>query len=201
MDKNRRHFWSILLSWLVGVALYVGLVLHAGIWNILANTRILRHLITGGIIRHHDKQIGLISGLPDQMYYVRCIQPVHWFLVALAALLFLVVWVLKANQMRLIANHCGLKRTFAQSWQAFTRGYFFERVWPFGIGDAAAVSALEPEDAELPRAYAAVFLQKVFYLGLLRIPCKNYFSSNGLMLLVLLLLVAFFDRYNLPFWQ
>ena len=68
----------------------------AGVWNILANTRILDLLTRGGIVALTDTDQGLVYGVPDPQYYVASQDPVDWDLVLLAGLMFLTMWGVKA---------------------------------------------------------------------------------------------------------
>src|SRR5215831_2581346 len=96
-DRRRvDRVWSYTFSYVLGVGLLFALIWSSGIWNFLANTRILSLLIDGGIVSYHDAQTGFIRGVPDLKYYLKSQDPVKWGLVEGAALLFILFWVIKA---------------------------------------------------------------------------------------------------------
>src|SRR6516164_10282041 len=100
-DRRRvDRIWSYTFSYLLGVGLLVALIWSSGVWNFLANTRLLSVLIDGGVVSYHDAQTGLIRGVPDLKYYLKSQDPVKWGLIEGAALLFLVFWIIKAVQFR-----------------------------------------------------------------------------------------------------
>ena len=53
---------SLTLPWLVSITLLGFLAVAGGLWNLVANTRVLNLMIEGGVVRFHDKQIGPIDG-------------------------------------------------------------------------------------------------------------------------------------------
>src|SRR5687768_17496109 len=76
------------LAYLVA-AVALGLLVHfGGIWNVLANTRLLDVLGRGGIIAITDTDQGLVQGIPSAEYYLLATQPIDWELLVVAACLF-----------------------------------------------------------------------------------------------------------------
>lgn len=85
-----------LLAYLVGALLLGSLVAWGGVWDMLANTRLLDLLIRGGIVRLHDGGAGVIDGVPALTYWVSSQDPINGQLLLLAAGLFVLFWVIKA---------------------------------------------------------------------------------------------------------
>src|SRR5262249_33988046 len=90
--------WSYAFSYLLGAFLLVTLIYFSGVWNFLANTRLLSVLINTGIVSYHDALSGFIKGVPDLKYFLKSQDPVKWGLVELAGLVFLIFWLIKAVQ-------------------------------------------------------------------------------------------------------
>jgi uncharacterized membrane protein YbhN (UPF0104 family) len=158
-----RGLWaSFALSYLVGFGLIALLVHFAGIWNVLANTRILDLLTRGGIVALTDADQGLVYGVPDPQYYVASRDPVDWDLVLLAGLMFLAMWGVKSVQFHGLARFAGIDGSLGQHTRAYIYGRGINRILPFGIGNVAAASALEGQGADHGRASSALFLVSVF---------------------------------------
>jgi Lysylphosphatidylglycerol synthase TM region len=159
----RRGLWpSFALSYLIGFGLIALLVYYAGIWNILANTRILDLLTRGGIVALTDADQGLVYGVPDTEYYVASQDPVDWDLVLIAGLLFLVMWGIKSLQFHELARFAGVDGAIGQHTRAYLYGRGINRVFPYGIGNVAAASALEGQGADRGRVPSVLFLAQVF---------------------------------------
>ena len=60
--------WSYTYSYLLGAFLLIALIWSGGVWNFLANTRLLSVLIDAGVVSYHDAQGGFIRGVPDLKY-------------------------------------------------------------------------------------------------------------------------------------
>jgi hypothetical protein len=154
--------WSFALAYLVGIGLIVLLVHYAGVWNILANTRVLDLLARGGIVAVTDMDQGLVYGIPDTDYYVASQDPVDWDLVLVAALLFLAMWGVRAVQFHALARFAGIDGSIGQHARAYVYGKGINRLLPFGVGNVAAASALEAQGAERGRVSSILFLAAVF---------------------------------------
>ena len=153
---------SFALSYLVGFGL-IGLLIHfAGVWNILANTRILDLLSRGGIVAITDQDQGLVYGVPDPQYYVAANDPVDWDLVLLAGLLFLLMWAVQCAAFHGLARFAGIGGSIGQHARAYVYGKGVNRVLPYGVGDVAAAGALEGQGAERGRVSSVLFLASVF---------------------------------------
>jgi uncharacterized membrane protein YbhN (UPF0104 family) len=153
---------SFLLSYLAGFALIGALVHYGGIWNVLANTRLLDPLMDGGIVALTDQDSGFVQGVPDLEYYIRSQDPVDWGLVLLAAGLFLALRLLKAYQFHALARFAGVDGSLRQHGRAYLFGYGIGRMLPFDVGSVAGASALEAQGTPLTRGMQVVFLARLF---------------------------------------
>lgn len=174
-DESRRKtgrggvFASFSLSHLIAILLLAGLVYQAGIWNILANTRLLDPLIEGGVIRYHDGNIGLVDGVADQEHYLKSQDPIDYRLVGLAALIYFLYWAVKGVQFHGVARFVGLKGTCGQHARAWLYGQGVARFFPLRFGDTATGMALEGqgEDPEPVRQTFAVMATLVVIFEIL----------------------------------
>src|SRR3954447_11651360 len=73
--------WSYTFSYLLGIGLLAALIWSSGVWNFLANTRLLSVLIDAGIVSYRDAQTGIIRGVPDLKYFLKSQDPIKWGLV------------------------------------------------------------------------------------------------------------------------
>ena len=136
------------LSWIVAAVLLAALVLAGGIWNQLANTRVLSLMIEGGVVRYHDKQIGFIPGVPELKYFMASQDPVAWSLVLLAIALMLGYWFLKSIQFHQIAAAMGSRASVGTHSRAFLFGQGLNRWLPFHQGDVGTLLALRQEGCD-----------------------------------------------------
>ena len=90
---------SLTLPWLVSITLLGFLAVAGGLWNLVANTRVLNLMIEGGVVRFHDKQIGPIDGVPELKYFIASQDPIAWPLLALALVCMACFWLLKGLQL------------------------------------------------------------------------------------------------------
>jgi uncharacterized membrane protein YbhN (UPF0104 family) len=98
---------ALALPWVICLTLLAFLAAAGGLWNLVANTRLLNLMIEGGVVRFHDKQIGPIDGVPELKYFVASQDPIVWPLLLLALLLMVVFWSLKGLQMRYLVQKGG----------------------------------------------------------------------------------------------
>src|SRR5262245_54396513 len=103
---------TFFLSYLLGFASLGVLIWASGIWNFLANTRLLDLLIKGGVVALRDDQPGFILGVPDLSYYVKSQDPIDWPLIFVAIGIFLVFWWIKAVQYHGFARFSGVPGSF-----------------------------------------------------------------------------------------
>src|SRR5262249_33692783 len=114
--------WSYTFSYLLGAFLLVALIWSSGVWNFLANTRLLSVLIDSGVVSYHDAQTGFIRGVPDLKYFLKSQDPIKWGLVEGAAFLFLIFWLIKAAQFHGLCQFTGVSGTFTQHARAYLEG-------------------------------------------------------------------------------
>lgn len=155
---------SFTLAYLLAFVLIAGLVLAAGAWNVLANTRIMAALIAAGILPLGEDDPGIGPGVPSVNLWIRSQELITWPLVLLAAGLFVVVAVLKGLQFHRIARFVGIEGSFGQHVRAYLYGHGLSRMLPYRVGEVAWASALEAQGATLPRAARLVFIFKGFLL-------------------------------------
>ena len=151
------------LGYVIAAALMTTLVIAGGIWNQLANTRLLSPLIEGGVVRYHDKQIGPIPGVPELKYYVMSQDPVAWLLVLVAVALMLGYWTLKTIQFHVTSRALGSDAGLGDDSRAYLYGQSMNRWFPYYLGDLAtglALGAREGSDNE--RYIGTVYLSRCF---------------------------------------
>ncbi|MDH3590811.1 MAG: flippase-like domain-containing protein [Planctomycetota bacterium] len=144
-------FASFGLSYLLGLLLLAALVYHAGVWNVLANTRLLDPLVEVGVIRYHDGNLGVVDGVEDQKHYLRSQDPIDYRLVLLAALIYFAYWGVKGLKYHGVARFVGLKGSAGRHARARLYGDGLGIFFPFRFGEAATAAALEAEGEEPER--------------------------------------------------
>jgi glycosyltransferase AglD len=154
--------WSYTFSYLLGAALLALLIWSAGVWNFLANTRLLSVLIDAGVVAYNDSQVGAIKGVPDLGYYLKSQDPVKWGLVEGAALIFLVFWLIKAAQFHGFCQFVGVRGTFTQHARPYLEGIGLNRLLPYNQGMVRMVRFMEGQGAPADRVMQAVFLAELF---------------------------------------
>lgn len=152
----------MLLSWTTGIAMLVALVHFGGVWNILANTRLLDPLIRGGIIAQTDMDEGFIYGIPDQQYYLAAKDAIDWELVVFSAGMFMLLWFIKAYQFHAVARLSGIAGSFGEHARAHLYGRGVGRLVPYGAGTAATASALEAKGVQPERTAKVMFTSEIF---------------------------------------
>jgi hypothetical protein len=147
---------------MLGIGLWVFLVWYAGVWNILANTRVLSLLIDGGVIAYTDAQMGWIHGLPSHEYYLATKDPVKWPVVWIVVGLFGLFWLVKAWQFHGLARYHGIPGTLGEHSRIYLFGLGYKKLFPFHIGETALVAALQKRGATLEQGYSLTFLATRF---------------------------------------
>ena len=165
----RRSFWTDVvgthvLGYTVAALLLGSLVWAAGIWSVLANTRLLKVFIESGIVRLHDMHLGVADGLPDPEMYLLAIDPVDWYLVGVVIVLYCGFWTLKAFQFHGIAKAVGMTGSLGDHAKAFFYGSGLNILWPFKLGNAGAVASCVGHGEEQSKASTAVYTQELFVL-------------------------------------
>jgi uncharacterized membrane protein YbhN (UPF0104 family) len=153
---------AYLFSYLLGALLLGSLIYASGVWNFLGNTRLLDLLIRVGVVQYHDAQSGIIKGIPDLQYFLKSQDPIKWGLVELAAVIFVVFWLIKAVQFHAIAKFCGIRGTFTQHARAYLEGLGLNRLLPYHAGFLRMASAFQSQGATLPRVAQAIYLSEIF---------------------------------------
>jgi uncharacterized membrane protein YbhN (UPF0104 family) len=154
--------WAYLFSYVLGAVLLGSLIYLGGVWNFLANTRLLSVLINSGIVSYHDALGGFIKGVPDLKYFLKSQDPIKWGLVELAAFIFLVFWLLKAYQFHLFTRFVGVRGTFTQHARAYMEGVGVNRLVPFNLGNVWTAKMLAGQGVPLERSAQAIFLGEIF---------------------------------------
>jgi uncharacterized membrane protein YbhN (UPF0104 family) len=149
-------------SYVVGALLLAALVLWAGLWSVLANTRVLSILVDGGIVPLTDMDVGYGLGAPDVTFYVASQDDVDWGLLGLCVGLFVLLAIVKALQFHRITVALGIEGSFGQSLRAYVYGHGLNRMLPYDVGDAASASALEARGATLAEGARVIAIQRVF---------------------------------------
>ena len=154
--------WSYTFSYALGALLLGLLIWSSGIWNFLANTRLLSVLIDSGVVSYHDAQTGFIRGVPDLKYFLKSQDPIKWGLVEGAAFLFLIFWLIKAAQFHGFCEFVGIRGTFTQHARAYLEGVGVNRLLPFNQGLVRMAKFMEGQGADIERVTQAAFLGELF---------------------------------------
>lgn len=182
-DTNRRGFvdlaGSYIVSYLLLFLLLGALVYFAGVWNVLANTRLLDLLISSGLIGYHDLDLGVVAGVPDHELYLFSQDPVDWRLVGVVAALYFLFWGVKALQFHGIARFFGMKGKQSEHTGAFLYGAGLNILTPYKTGNAATVSSCESHGEDAGRAGTAVYAQELFVLFEIALFALLGLSLNG----------------------
>jgi uncharacterized membrane protein YbhN (UPF0104 family) len=154
--------WTYVFAYLAGVVLLAGLIYSAGVWNILAYTRLLALLVSGGIIKIHDAHSGYVPGVPHLELWIQSRDPINFTLIALAVIVFLVFWGIKSAQFHVFSRYVGIDGSFGQHARAYLYGQGVNRLQPYNLGLVATASTLEGQGATPEQAALVVFLGEVF---------------------------------------
>ena len=163
--QTANDFWpSTMLSVLSGLVLIGSLIYFAGIWNILANTRLLRLLIDAGVVKYHDRDAGFVQGVADHVYYMKAQEPIEWVVVLLATALLFLFWILRGLQFRDIARSHAIPGTSGLHTRAYRTGLIYSKFMPLHLGEAATTAVLRQGGASPRQAYSTLFLLRLFLL-------------------------------------
>jgi uncharacterized membrane protein YbhN (UPF0104 family) len=154
--------WSYTFSYLFGALLLGALIWSSGVWNFLANTRLLSVMIDAGIVSYHDAQEGFIRGVPDLKYFLKSQDPIKWGLAEGAGLIFLLFWLIKAAQFHGFCEFVGIRGTFTQHARAYLEGIGVNRLLPFNQGLVRMAKFMQAQGAPIDRVTQAAFLGEVF---------------------------------------
>jgi uncharacterized membrane protein YbhN (UPF0104 family) len=168
---------NVALSYALAVALIGTLLRAAGLWDVLANSRFLDLLIRGGVVQLTDMDAGYVPGVPDLDLYVRSQDPIDGGLLAIVALVFLLVLVLRALQFHDLARASGIEGSRRRHMEISLHGAGVGRWLPFGLGGARVARDLRATGAPADRAAFAVYLGRLSRVGEILV-----FGVIGLML-------------------
>lgn len=155
---------SYLFSYLAAALLLGSLIYASGVWNFLANTRLLDVLIRAGIVEYHDAQTGFIRGVPDLDYYLKSQDPIKWGLVELAGVIFVLFWIMRAVQFHSVAAFCGIRGNFTQHARAYLEGIGVNRLLPFNSGHARLAAIYQKQGTSSRQISQAIFLTEISVL-------------------------------------
>lgn len=154
-------FSSVSLSYLVAAALLAGLVWAGGLWNLLANTRILALFYRAGIVALTDADQGLAQGAPSPDYFLASQDPVDWVLVPIALLILVAMWNLRGLLFATVANIAGSPASTGDHNRAFLYGNGMNMLLPYRLGNVASAASLETRGVSVRQAAQASFVLDV----------------------------------------
>jgi len=155
---------SYAISYILVALLLGSLVYFGGVWNVMANTRLLDVLISSGIIGYHDLNLGIVEGIPDHEYFLYSQDPIDWRLVGVVAVFYFLFWGIKAIQFHGIARFLGMRGDSGQHSRAFFYGVGLNILCPFRLGNAGMISSCEAQGEDPKLAGTAVYTQEMFVL-------------------------------------
>jgi uncharacterized membrane protein YbhN (UPF0104 family) len=155
---------SFTLAYASMVILMVLLVYYGGVWNLLANTRLLDLLIRAGVIAYHDDQIGFVLGVNEYGDYLKSQDPVSWSIIAIVFVIFWFFWSVKGVQFHLLCRFYGIEGSFADHARALNRGVLYNSYLPYRIGDIATADTLKAAGSPADRAAAVVHIMDLFVI-------------------------------------
>lgn len=137
---------SLALPWLVSITLLGFLAVAGGLWNLVANSRVLNLMIEGGVVRFHDKQIGPIDGVPELKYFIASQDPIAWPLLALALVCMACFWLLKGLQLGHLIKKASGSADVVDSLRLYSRSQARDRWLPMRAGDQVIAAELASEN-------------------------------------------------------
>ena len=152
--------WSFALSYVLAGVLLFALVWAGGLWNLLANSRILDLLMRSGVIAFTDADQGFYDGVPDAEYFVASQDPIDWGLLLLTVVLLLVAYVLRGLRFDALVRFAGASPPRALPLRAYLRGYAGGAFLPYGYGRRTIASELEASGWSSPAAWRALALTR-----------------------------------------
>ena len=162
-ERPAAAYGTIALSYLLAAGLLITLVWAGGLWNQLANTRLLDLLVRGGLVALTDADAGLIHGVPNAEYYLASQDPVDLSLLIFgASALFLLAWILRAIQFHGIVSFVGAGGSLRDRIRAYLYGGGMDRLLPFNLGMTATATGLQGQGTPLADATQAVWIARVF---------------------------------------
>ena len=195
--KSHNLLALMMPSYLLGGALLLGLVLAAGFWEVIADSRVLAGLLDLGVIALGEEDPGVAS-IPGVEFFIRSQELIGWPILVLASSLFIVVAMLKGIQFHRIAGFVGIEGTFAQHVRAFIYGNGLGRMLPFKFGTCAWAAALEGQGgadrskaAQLAKIFSGFQLFEIATFAFIGLLMSNLLSwAIGLAPALLILLAS-----------
>lgn len=154
----------LVLSCGLAVLLGAALIAYCGVWNFLANTRLLDLFIRGGIIAYHDDQIGFVHGVNDYADYLKSQDPISWPVLAVVVAIFWLFWIVKGVQFHLLCRFYGIEGSLIEHARAYNRSFLYNSYLPYRIGDIAGVETLTARDAPAENAAAVFHVMDLFVI-------------------------------------
>jgi uncharacterized membrane protein YbhN (UPF0104 family) len=155
-------FGSLALSYLVTVGLLLSLVWAGGLWNLLANTRLLDLFYRSGIVALTDADQGLVQGAPSADFFLASQDPVDWILLLVAMAILIAMWGLRSVLFSGFARFVGVGGSSGDHSAAYLYGNGIHFLLPYRLGSVATASALQGSGASLAQGAQATFLDQLF---------------------------------------
>jgi len=155
---------SYFLSYILAATLLFSLVWTAGIWNVLANTRLLDLFISSGLIRYHDVHLGLVDGLPNAELFLYATDPIDWRLAGIVVAMYFLFWGVRALKFHGIARVMGMQGSLGENGTAFLYGGGLNILFPFKVGNAATALSCEGRGYSRETANTVIYTQELFIL-------------------------------------
>ena len=135
-------FASFAHSYALAIVLIVSLIYQCGIWDFLANSRLLDLLVEGGVIQYHDQHLGIIEGVNTHKTYLKSQNPIDYRLLGLACLVGLTYWTVRGIQFHQVGRIVGLTGSMGEHVRALFYGRGLGYVFPHRFDEEATVGAL-----------------------------------------------------------
>lgn len=165
IDSEQDLLALLLPSYLLTIAIFAGLIAAAGIWEVVANTRVLAFLLAGGVVALGEDDPGLGSGVPGIHYFIRSQEPIIWQLLLISAAMFVAITLLKGLQFHRLARHVGIQGSVGQHLRVYIYGHALGRMLPFRFEEFAWATALQGQGGvSAGQSARLVFLFKGFLL-------------------------------------
>src|SRR5688572_4319313 len=107
IEPGRSVIGPFAISFLLAAFLLGLLIAWGGLWNVVANTRLLDVLIKGGVVAYHDEQRGFIEGVRSYGDYLKSQDPIDWSVVFVGFFVFYFHWLCKGFQFHLLSRFYG----------------------------------------------------------------------------------------------
>jgi uncharacterized membrane protein YbhN (UPF0104 family) len=163
-DRGRNVIGPFALSFVLAGILIAMLVSTGGVWNVLANTRLLDLLIKGGVIAYHDDQIGFIEGVSSYEDYLKSQDPIDWPIIVAGVGIFFFFWLCKGFQFHILCRFYGIEGGYGQHVRSYYQGLFYNYFLPYKVGDVATIESLRGAGASGDRVAAVMQALDLFVI-------------------------------------